>query len=535
MNSPTVRVLLIDDDRDDYELTRALLAEVPAAPFHLDWACDYDAGLLALGRNEHDVCLLDYRLGARNGLELLREARGRGCNTTVIMMTGQSEADLDNAALLSGVAGFLKKDRLDALQLDRAIRFSMKQSRHAGDLEHLVQQRTEELAAVNASLRLADRRKNEFLAMLAHELRNPLAPIRNALLIIQRSGDAAAAASAIAMMERQVGHMVRLVDDLLDVSRISSGKFDLRRDRIELASVIDHALEVARPLCERAQQQLSVSVPAGSIHLDADAARLTQVITNLLNNASKFGRQGGRITLCVERDGDLAVIRVSDDGEGIAPDQLSRIFDMFVQVHSSLELSRGGLGLGLALAKTLVEMHGGSLEAQSGGLGLGSEFVVRLPALVEPPRAMREPRPADAAAAPVVRRRILVVDDNVDAAESLALLLQLAGHDVAAVHDGPAALDAVAKLQPDVVLLDIGLPGMSGFAAARHIREMPAGKHAFLVATTGWGQDEDRRKSADAGFDAHLVKPLDPCALARVLAELAQPGAGAAPTGARGN
>ena len=360
-------------------------------------------------------------------------------------------------------------------------------------------------------LKEAGRRKDEFLAMLAHELRNPLAPIRNALQLIRLKGGGERE-PAMEMMERQVGQIVRLVDDLLDVSRVSRGNIELRKEQVELAAIVNHAVEAAGPPCERMEQELSITLPSQPIYLDADPIRLAQVVENLLNNACKFTPRSGRVRLTVEREGEYAVLRVRDSGIGIAADQLSRIFEMFVQVDTSLERTQGGLGIGLTLVKNLVEMHGGTVEARSPGAGLGSEFVVRLPVLTAYSRlAPREPP----AAKPTLPRRILVVDDNRDAAESLAMLLKLSGHEVHTAHDGLDAVEAAAKFKPDVILLDLGLPKLNGYEAARRIRERRG--DVVLVALTGWGQEKDRRRSAEAGFDTHIVKPVDYNALTKLL------------------
>jgi two-component system, chemotaxis family, CheB/CheR fusion protein len=375
------------------------------------------------------------------------------------------------------------------------------------------------------SLREADRRKNEFLAMLAHELRNPLAPIRNALEILrQREESREAVHSASAMMERQIGQMARLVDDLLDVSRISRGKIELRKGPIELASAVNHAVDAARHLVESKSIDLNVSLPQEPVYLNADPIRLAQVVGNLLSNACKFTSKGGRIWLTAEltSKGDQSpevLIRVQDTGIGIAADQLDRVFDMFVQLDTSLERSVSGLGIGLTLAKNLVELHGGSMEVHSPGAGQGSEFVVRLPILVEAPQ-LPSPGPASSELNTEPSRRILVVDDNEDSAESLTILLSLAGHETHTAYDGPQAMEAAATFRPDVILLDIGLPKLNGYEVARKIREQPWGQTMVLVALTGWGQEEDRRRSREAGFDHHLTKPVEPLALTKLLARL---------------
>ncbi len=385
-----------------------------------------------------------------------------------------------------------------------------------------------QLRKLAADLSESDRRKNEFLATLAHELRNPLAPIRNSLQIMRLTGgDREAAQSASEMMERQVGQMVRLVDDLVDVSRISRGKVELRKEPVELASAVNQAVEAAGPLCESMNHELSVTLAQQSMYVNADPTRLAQVIGNLLSNACKFTPRGGRISLTVEREGKQAVIRVQDNGIGIAAHDLPRIFDMFTQVDTSLERSISGLGIGLALVKNIMEMHDGTVEAHSAGVGHGSEFVVRLPVMVETP----EPSlPEPAVSEPTTALRILVVDDNRDSATSLAMLLKMTGNNTQIAYDGAEAVEAAETFRPDVVLLDIGLPKLNGFEAARKIREQLWGENTVLVALTGWGQEEDLRKSKDAGFDSHMVKPVDYAALMKLLAELQPAGRVVIPT-----
>ena len=383
---------------------------------------------------------------------------------------------------------------------------------------HEQKEMANELRKLAANLSEADHRKNEFLAMLAHELRNPLAPISNALQIIRLTNDGAATA-ATEMMERQVGQLVRLVDDLLDVSRITQGKIELRRERIELASVVHHAVEAARPSCEKGGVELTVDMQAEPIYLNGDQIRLAQVIGNLLNNSCKFTDKGGDIHLTVGLEEEHALIRVRDTGLGIAPDQIRHIFELFVQADTSLERSMSGLGIGLTLVKNLVEMHDGMIEAKSEGLGRGSEFTVRLPVLNEtevislvPDMTINEKAGEG--------RRILVVDDNMDSAESLSMLLKMTGNDVRMAHDGREAVDTAADFLPQVILLDIGLPVLNGYEAAREIRRQPWGENMILIALTGWGQDEDRKRSKDAGFDSHMVKPVDHGALMKRLDEL---------------
>jgi CheY-like chemotaxis protein len=329
--------------------------------------------------------------------------------------------------------------------------------------------------------------------------------------------DAQAANSVTELMERQVGHLVGLVDDLLDVNRISRGKIQLRRGRVELATGVHAAVETARPLIERMGHELILAVPPEPIWLNADPLRLAQVVGNLLDNACKFTENGGCISLTVAPRGEEAEIRVRDNGAGIAANQLPFVFDMFMQAEAPRERSSSGLGIGLALVKNLVEMHGGTVEAHSAGVGHGSEFVVRLPVTHEP--AQPQPKAPHETCATTIARRVLVVDDNRDAAESLAILLKLRGHDTHIAYDGLEAVEKAAQLSPDVILLDIGLPKINGFEAARRIRQLSQGKRLVLVALTGWAQDADRQKSREAGFNAHILKPVDPDVLTNLLVE----------------
>lgn len=371
-----------------------------------------------------------------------------------------------------------------------------------------------------AALKTADRRKDEFLATLAHELRNPLASLSNSLQVMQLAGsDSTTSAQALGTMERQLEHMVRLVEDLLDVARISRGKIELRKERVDLASVLQHAEETCRPLAQSLGHRLSVVLPTEPVPLYADSARLTQVFGNLLNNACKCSAPGGRISVTAERQGSEVAVSVKDTGFGISAELLPRIFEMFTQGDQASGYAPGGLGIGLTLVRQLVELHGGGVEAKSDGPDLGAEFVVRLPLAVEKEPVLVAPAPAENASA-TARRRILVVDDNKDSATTLAMLLKLTGHDTRLSHDGLAAVDAAEEYRPDLVLLDIGLPGLDGFEVCRRIREQPWGKEVMLVALTGWGQDEDRQKSQAAGFDRHLVKPVAHGALTKLLSEV---------------
>jgi len=369
------------------------------------------------------------------------------------------------------------------------------------------------------ALREADRRKDEFLATLAHELRNPLAPIRNGLQILRSAElDAAAAPQVHEMLERQVNHLVRLVDDLMEVARVTRGRIELRKEPVDLGTMLKSAVETSRPLIEAAHHELTVTVPDEPVTVVADPVRLAQIIANLLNNASKYTDDGGRISLAGRREGDHAVVSVCDSGVGIPVDVLPRVFDLFAQADRTYQRAQGGLGIGLTLVRTLVELHGGAVAAKSEGLGRGSEFIVRLPLGVDTAeRRDRQPGKREDAFA---SQRILVVDDSRDAAETLAVLLESLGADVQTASDGPAALDELEAFRPSVMLLDIGMPGMDGLEVARRARQRPEGRDVTLIALSGWGQEEDRRRSREAGIDYHLVKPVNLDELGQLLTAL---------------
>lgn len=377
----------------------------------------------------------------------------------------------------------------------------------------------EERDRLVARLREEDRRKDKFLATLAHELRNPLAPIRNGLQIMRLAqGDAEKTEKIRVMMDRQVGQMVHLIDDLLDLSRISHDKIDLRTDRIDLAEAIHQAIEASRPFIAQSDHELLIKFPPGPIYVDADPTRLTQVFSNLLNNAAKFTDRGGRIRVTMQQQGEEAVISVQDNGVGIRKEMLTRVFDMFTQIDSNVGQPKGGLGIGLSIVKRLVEMHHGSIEVRSDGLGTGSEFVVRLPLALALTggRAIQAIALTDSSAL----HRILVVDDNVDAAQTLAMFLTMMGNETATAHDGFAALELALAFSPDVVFLDIGMPQLNGYEVSRRIRQEVWGANIVLIALTGWGQEEDKRQSLEAGFNFHLTKPVMPEDLAKLLDQM---------------
>ena len=369
-------------------------------------------------------------------------------------------------------------------------------------------------------LKEADRKKDEFLATLAHELRNPLAPLRTGLDVMRMAGATGTVERARSMMDRQLTQLVRLVDDLLDVSRVSRGKLELRTERVDLRTVINAALETSRSVVEQAGHELTLHVPDEPIFVDGDMTRLAQVVSNLLNNAAKYTHRNGHVRLTAGHEGGMAVVSVKDDGIGIPPAMLGRVFEMFTQVDRTLEKTTGGLGIGLSLVKGVMESHGGTVEAKSDGEGKGSEFIVRLPFVKAVVVGPDRPNGQTSEVVPAALRRILVVDDNVDAADSLGELLQMLGNEVRTVNDGEAGIGVAGHFRPDVVLMDIGMPKLNGYEACRRIREQPWGQKTVIVALTGWGQDEDKRRSLEAGFDHHMVKPVDPAALKKLLAGL---------------
>lgn len=373
-----------------------------------------------------------------------------------------------------------------------------------------------DLRQLAANLSEADHRKDEFLATLAHELRNPLAPIRNGLELMRLSGDHGTdLEQSRMMMERQLKQLVRLVDDLMDVSRISQGKLELRTELMNLTTVINSAIETSRSVIDEMEHELTLSVPEQAIFVSADLVRLSQVFMNLLNNSAKYSERNGHIWLTVERRADDVLVAVRDNGIGIAADQLPRIFEMFSQVDRSITKSQGGLGIGLSLVKRLVEMHGGGIDARSEGIGKGAEFVVRLPVQSETasPKIPAAPKVISAKSA----LRILIVDDNRDGADSLSMMLKVLGNETHTAYNGVEAVQAVARFHPQVILLDIGLPKLNGYEVCRRLRDQPGGKDLLIIAQTGWGAEEDRQRTHDAGFDHHMVKPVDPQALMKIL------------------
>ena len=521
-----VNILLVDDHPAKLITYESILSELGE---NLLTASSGHEALERLLKHDIAVILVDVCMPDLDGYELASMIRQhpRFQKTAIIFVSATLMTDLDRLrGYECGGVDYVPVPVIPEILRAKVSVFAelFRKTRELEDmnrrLEETVAERTERLETIAAALRETDRRKDEFLATLAHELRGPLAPLSNMLEVLKRADDdAALRQQARATMDRQLRHMVRLVDDLLDVARIARNRLELRPERVELSRVVRDSIEACRTLLDQSGHRLSVQLPPEPVHLTGDPVRLTQVVTNLLNNACKYTPPGGRIVVEARREGDEAQVRVQDTGSGIPREMLPRIFDMFTQADRSLERSHGGLGIGLTLVKHLVELHGGKVSVKSEGEGRGSEFLVRVP-------LERPVDPARPAAAPEEKtlssRRILIADDNRDAATSLSLWLKLIGNDTRTVHDGRAAVAQAEEYRPDIVLLDIGMQEMNGYDACRAIRAQAWGETMIVVALTGWGQEEDRRKSRDAGFDGHLVKPVDPDALTSLLVSLSE-------------
>lgn len=494
------RVIVVAPTVRDGDVTRKLLAEsrvdavVVQGWGHAEALIGDGAGALMIT----DVTLADPGFA---GLVSLLERQPSWSNLPVLALCRQGhqaplrELQLRNLTLL------------DRPTSARAMLSAVKTALRGRRWQYQIRDQIESLLSAERSLRLADQRKDEFLATLAHELRNPLAPIRTGLQLLGAGPpqDAVQYRAVTDMMERQMNQLRRLIDDLLEVSRISTGKLVLQRGPLDLREVVEMALEGSQPLIDRGQHRVSVSVPDGPLWIDGDPARLSQALGNLINNACKYTPDGGRIWVTLVREDGQAVLTVRDSGVGLPPDVIGRVFDMFAQVNRSLERAQGGLGIGLALVRSLVSMHGGRVSAASPGAGEGSSFTIELPlAPQDSEPAALQPPPEPAQTPPL---RVLVVDDNEDAATSLAMLLALSGHVVEVENSGAAALAKADAFAPQAVLCDLGMPGMSGHEFARRLRQDPRFGATLLVALTGWGAEDDQRRSREAGFDAHLVKP----------------------------
>jgi signal transduction histidine kinase len=542
-----INILIVDDEPKNLMVLETVLG-LPG--YRLVRAESADQALLALVAEEFALLILDVRMPGMSGLELAQTIKGRKktARVPIIFLTAYYNEDQQvlqgygsgavdylqkpvNAPVLRAkVAVFaeLHRKSREIEITNRTLLAEVTERHHAerrlqelnDNLDRLVTERTQALRQLESELREADRRKDEFIATLAHELRNPLAPVRNAVYILQHDAAGVHAQKARDIIARQVKVMARLVDDLMDVSRINRGHIELRLERIDLATVVQQAVEASRPFIEEGAHALVLDLPQEPLPIDVDPTRLSQVLVNLLANAAKYTDPGGRIELRVRRDGAVIGITVMDNGVGIAAEHLRSVFDMFSQVEDVLKRSRGGLGIGLSLVKHVVELHGGQVEAQSAGIGAGSSFVITLPAHQGAPVARADAESAsdpEATGDGARSLKVLIVDDNHDGAESLASLLVLLGHEVRTVHDGDTAMVEAARYRPDVILLDIGLPGVDGYEVCRQIRRQTWGAQTRVIALTGWGDEEAQRKSQAAGFDVHLVKPVEEKALQNAL------------------
>jgi signal transduction histidine kinase len=539
-----VNILLVDDQPSNLMALSAILEGLGQ---NLIAAHTGQEALRDVLNMDFAVILLDVQMPEVDGFEtaeLIRN-RERSRHTPIIFLTAYEQNDIQAFkgyalgavdflckplvpdVLRSKVSVFVELKRM-AVKLERQaeqIRETERRERERLLLEERQRWELDRLRAESEKdrkraeeLAAADRRKDEFLAMLGHELRNPLAPILNALHLMRlRAGPDDETAAMRELIDRQARLMTRLVDDLLDVSRITRGSIHLRKSRVNLRDIVALTVDSMRPFLTAHRHQIAVEMGQEPMWLNADATRLEQIIANLLQNAGKYMEDGGNIRLTVEPRPDHVELTVRDQGIGMSADLLPHVFDLFMQGDKSLDRSQGGLGIGLTLARRLVELHGGTIEAASHGPGQGSTFTVRLPTLPTAP-ADAVPSQCAAGASPPPHRRVLVVDDNLDAATSLAMVLRLEGHEVSMAHDGPTALAAIALHRPEVVFLDIGLPGMSGYEVARRARQDGSMNDGLLVAMTGYGQDQDRQNCHEAGFDLHLVKPVDPTMIREMLA-----------------
>ncbi len=509
MSSMAPLILNVDDNEASLYVKSRILK---AAGFEVIDAATACVALEVIRTRRPALVLLDVKLPDLDGREVCTRIKGDPATSDIVVLqTSASHIESHDrvASLEAGADGYLVEP-IEPEELVANVRALLR-----------MRQAEEERRAALDALREADRRKDEFLAMLAHELRNPLAPIRNAVEILRRSDKPETLATARELIGRQTEHLARLVDDLLDMSRIASGKVTLQKRPSRLGALVDSAVETVRPFTEKNGQPVAVSVPEPDLWIDVDPVRFSQVVGNLLHNAAKFTPAGGRISIEARRDGESLQVAVTDTGVGIAADILPRVFDLFSQADRSLERAQGGLGIGLSIVRGLVEMHGGSVSASSDGPGKGSRFVVRFPWRAIACDSPAAPGAAPAPAGPRAPRRVLVVEDNADAAQAMLLLLRELGHHVTTVNDGAEAVMIARAFHPDVVLLDIGLPGIDGYELARKLRGMSETRNARMIAVTGYGQPSDRARSMAAGFDHHLVKPVDPAKLAEAVSATA--------------
>ena len=519
-----VNILLVDDQPAKLLTYETILGELGENLIKVSSASE---ALQCLLDQEIAVVLVDVCMPDLDGYELAAMIRQhpRFQKTSIIFVSAVLMTDLDRLrGYECGAVDYVPVPVVPAILRAKVsifaelFRKTRALERLNAELEERVTERTAALEATTEQLKEANHRKDEFLAMLAHELRNPLAPIRTAVQLLrlkeltephrQRARD---------VIERQDEHLVNLIDDLLDVSRITRGMITLQLEPVLVGAIVARAVETARPAIDAHKHALELDLPEELISVEGDKTRLVQVIANILHNAAKFMDPGGRIRLSVRREGQYALISIADTGIGIAPDLLPKIFELFTQVHAKSERAQGGLGIGLALVRRLTEMHGGTVTAHSDGAGRGSTFSVRLPVMVTQIAGLVHPKRDTGTIPRVASQRILVADDNRDAAEALSLQLQLAGHDVRTAHDGIEALTVAKTFDPEIVLLDLGMPKMDGYEVARQLRLQPRSRRVTLIALTGWGQQQDRDRTAEAGFDAHLVKPVAEAQLFRAL------------------
>jgi signal transduction histidine kinase len=513
--SEPIYFLLVDDLEENLLALEALLKRDGLV---LLKARSGHEALEYLLKHEVGLALVDVQMPGMDGFELAELMRGteRTRRVPIIFVTaGAADRQRRFRGYEAGAVDFLQKPiETDVLRSKTDVFFELARQRHE------VGRLLEESRQAAEALRESDRRKDEFLATLAHELRNPLAPIRTSLQLLKLSPlGGPDAETAREIMDRQVAHMVRLVDDLLDISRVNSGKIDLKKRRVSVAEVVRSAVEASRPLLDAARHELLVKLPDEELILDADPTRISQVFSNLLNNAAKYTPEGGRVELVVEGRPEEVLVEVRDNGVGIPQEMLPKVFDIFTQVGKTVDRSQGGLGIGLSLVRKLVEMHDGAVSVASGGHGQGSVFSVKLPRCEDGPKQVLQGIPGGGTAL-TDSLRILIVDDNTDGARSLSRVLAISGNSVRTANDGIEALAIAGEFRPEIVLLDIGMPGMNGYEVAGMLRRMAIQPDPVLVALTGWGSEEDRRKATEAGFDHHLTKPVEMDTLKPILASV---------------
>lgn len=520
----TVQILLVDDEPRNLDALEVILE---GSGYELLRAQSGDDALRALLKHDVAAIVLDIRMPDLSGVELAQIIKGhqRFREVPILFLTAHLLEDQDViAGYGAGAVEYLTKPVNPVILRHKIAFFAdlFRKSRALADLnetlEARVRERTAELEKSEAALRAADRQKDEFLATLAHELRNPLAPLRMGLDLLTRTGSKESK-STLTVMNRQLDHMVRLIDDLLDVARISGGKLELKKSRVNVAETAQTALDTCRPFFEQRFQSVSAELDA-SLWAVADATRLAQIIGNLLHNASKFTPDRGTVRVELGLEQDQAVVRVTDSGAGIAPDQLPHVFDMFARVTGPAVRGNSGLGIGLALSRTLAQMHDGQLTAHSAGLGQGSVFTLTLPAEAITQRALSERASAPPSMRAAGHVNVLVIEDNLDSAEVLAISLETRGFGVSVAHNGPDGVELVEQVRPRIVLCDIGLPGMDGTEVCRRIRALPLDYRPVVIALTGWGMKEDVRRTREAGFDHHLVKPVAPDTLFELLSRV---------------